>query len=148
MNTNQDFEQIYALYKMQGEQQAIQESSPQSGLTNPSMGQLIQTNEQFTINNRPMPVNGGQMNDNQEMMSPSAIQGGQEQIVAVRKNHDGDLIAFKTNTGRELDYLTALAEAKAGKLAHVDVFHKYGRDILRSEPDGIKANNLDQLPPF
>jgi len=74
--------------------------------------------------------------------------GGKEQIVAVRKNDDGDLVAFKTNTGRELDYVTALAEAKAGKLAHVDVFHKYGRDILRSEPDGIKENNLDNLPAF
>lgn len=73
---------------------------------------------------------------------------GKEQIVAVRKNDDGDLIAFQTDSGRELDYLTALAEAKAGRLAHVDVFHKYGRDILRSEPDGIKENNLDNLPEF
>lgn len=73
---------------------------------------------------------------------------GKEKIVAVRKNDDGDLIAFKTETGRELDYVTALNEAKAGNLAHVDVFHKYGRDILRSEPDGIKENNLDQLPQF
>lgn len=73
---------------------------------------------------------------------------GQEEITAVRKNDDGDIIAFQTNTGRELDYLTALKEAKAGKLAHVDVFHKYGRDIIRSEPDGIKENNLDHLPEF
>lgn len=73
---------------------------------------------------------------------------GKESIVAVRKNEDGDLIAFKTNNGRELDYITALSEAKAGQLAHVDVFHKYGRDILRSEPDGIKENNLDHLPEF
>jgi len=75
-------------------------------------------------------------------------QPGKEQIVAVRKNDDGDLIAFKTENGRELDYVTALSEAKAGRLAHVDVFHKYGRDILRSEPDGIKENNLDHLPDF
>ena len=73
---------------------------------------------------------------------------GKEKIVAVRKNDDGDLIAFKTETGRELDYVTALNEAKAGNIAHVDVFHEYGRDILRSEPDGIKENNLDQLPQF
>ncbi|AJI36161.1 hypothetical protein BG06_4920 [Bacillus thuringiensis] len=44
--------------------------------------------------------------------------------------------------------MTALNEAKSGKLAHVDVFHKYGRDIIRSEPDGIKENNLDNLPAF
>ena len=73
---------------------------------------------------------------------------GKEKIVAVRKNDDGDLIAFKTASGRELDYVTALNEAKSGNIAHIDVFHKYGRDILRSEPDGIKENNLDQLPEF
>ncbi|WP_338786026.1 DUF3892 domain-containing protein [Metabacillus sp. FJAT-53654] len=72
----------------------------------------------------------------------------QEKIIAVRKNDDGDLIGFQTESGRELDYLEALSEAKAGKLAHVDVFHKYGRDILRSEPDGIKENNLNSLPEF
>lgn len=71
-----------------------------------------------------------------------------EKIVAVRKNDDGDIVAFKTENGQELDYITALNEAKAGNLAHIDVFHKYGRDIIRSEPDGIKENNLDNLPTF
>jgi hypothetical protein len=74
--------------------------------------------------------------------------GGKEEFVAVRKNDDGDIIAFKTNMGRELDYILALDEAKAGNIAHIDVFHKYGRDIIRSEPDGIKENNLDRLPEF
>lgn len=73
---------------------------------------------------------------------------GKEKIVAVRKNNNGDIIAFKTESGKELDYVTALHKAKAGKIAHVDVFHKYGRDIIRSEPDGIKENNLDNLPEF
>ena len=73
---------------------------------------------------------------------------GKEEIIAVRKNEDDNIIAIKTSAGRELDYPTALSEAKAGVLANVDVFHKYGRDILRSEPDGIKENNLDQLPEF
>ncbi|MBA9025357.1 DUF3892 domain-containing protein [Peribacillus huizhouensis] len=76
------------------------------------------------------------------------VDHGKEFIEAVRKNDDGNIIAVKTNTGRELDYPTALSEAKNGKLAHVDVFHKYGRDILRSEPDGLKENNLDELPHF
>lgn len=87
----------------------------------------------------------------QQQAQAEAAQGnteGKESILAVRKNDDGDIIAFQTSAGRELDYLTALNEAKAGKLAHVDVFHKYGRDIIRSEPDGIKENNLDQLPEF
>ncbi|WP_438823722.1 DUF3892 domain-containing protein [Bacillus sp. JJ1764] len=82
------------------------------------------------------------------MESTHESNDGREEFVAVKKNDDGDIIAFKTNTGRELDYITALNEAKAGKIAHIDVFHKYGRDIIRSEPDGIKDNNLDQLPEF
>ncbi len=83
-----------------------------------------------------------------QMEAAEEIDSGVEQIVAVRKNEDDDIIAFKTNSGRELDYITALDESKAGKLAHVGVFHKYGRDIIRSEPDGIKENNLDNLPSF
>ncbi|UOQ92226.1 DUF3892 domain-containing protein [Halobacillus shinanisalinarum] len=80
--------------------------------------------------------------------SQNAIDDGREEIVAVRKNEDDDIIAVQTSKGRELDYVSALEEAKQGHLAHVDVFHKYGRDILRSEPDGIKSNNLDNLPTF
>lgn len=71
-----------------------------------------------------------------------------EEIIAVRKNDTDNIIAVKTNRGRELDYPTAISEAKAGNLANVDVFHKYGRDILRSEPDGVKENNLSELPEF
>jgi hypothetical protein len=83
----------------------------------------------------------------QEQMQ-SAATDGKESIVAVRKNDDGDIIAIQTSAGRVLDYVTALNEAKAGVLAHVDVFHRYGRDILRSEPDGVQMNNLDNLPTF
>jgi hypothetical protein len=83
----------------------------------------------------------------QNQASPQS-DDGKEKIVAVRKNDDGDIIAVRTERGRDLDYVTALNEAKAGRLSHVDVFHKYGRDILRSEPDGIKENNLDNLPQF
>jgi hypothetical protein len=83
----------------------------------------------------------------QEQMQ-SAVTDGKESIVAVRKNEDGDIIAIQTSAGRELDYVTALNEAKAGVLANVDVFHRYGRDILRSEPDGVQMNNLDNLPTF
>ena len=83
-----------------------------------------------------------------QMEAGNSNPDGKEEFVSVRKNNDGDIIAFKTSTGRELDYISALNDAKAGKIAHVDVFHKYGRDIVRSEPDGIKENNLDQLPEF
>ncbi|MCI2257002.1 DUF3892 domain-containing protein [Domibacillus indicus] len=87
-----------------------------------------------------------------QQMASQVIQNsssdGQEQITAVRKNEEGDIIAFKTSSGRELDYMEALKEAKAGRLAHVDVFERYGREIIRSEPDGTKENNLDNLDTF
>lgn len=81
-------------------------------------------------------------------LSENQMNISQEQIIAVRKNEDDNIIAVQTNTGRVLDYVTAITEAKAGNLAHTDVFHRYGREILRSEPDGVKQNNLDQLPTF
>ncbi|MVP01832.1 DUF3892 domain-containing protein [Paenibacillus lutrae] len=89
----------------------------------------------------------GAIQANEEQFQSAAAEG-QESIVAVRKNNDGDIIAVQTSAGRELDYVTALSEAKNGALANVDVFHRFGRDILRSEPDGIKDNNLDNLPLF
>ncbi|WP_429899641.1 DUF3892 domain-containing protein [Gottfriedia sp. S16(2024)] len=84
----------------------------------------------------------------EEQMIEESVNQDKEHIVAVRKNEDGDLIGFRTSLNRELDYLQALQEAKSGNLAHVDVIHKYGRDILRSEPDGIAENNLSNLPEF
>lgn len=88
-------------------------------------------------------------NNYRDQSTPSALpDDGKEKIIAVRKNDDGNIIAIRTDKGRDLDYVSALAEAKAGNLSHVDVFHKYGRDILRSEPDGIQENNLDNLPEF
>jgi hypothetical protein len=89
----------------------------------------------------------GEMQAMQEQAQTAATDG-KESIVAVRKNNDGDIIAIRTSAGRVLDYITALNEAKMGILANVDVFHRYGRDILRSEPDGIQQNNLDNLPTF
>jgi hypothetical protein len=89
----------------------------------------------------------GEMQAAQDQMNAAATDG-KESIVAVRKNDDGDIIAIRTSAGRELDYVTALNEAKSGVLANVDVFHRYGRDILRSEPDGLQQNNLDNLPTF
>jgi len=78
--------------------------------------------------------------------------GGQdtrEQIVAVQKDGDGDLTAFKTNSGRVLDYATALQEVQAGHIAGVNTFKGKDGDIyIRGDADGDPTNNLDQLPMF
>ena len=75
--------------------------------------------------------------------------GQREHIVAVQKNGDGDLTAFKTSSGRVLDYEAALSEAKDGLIAGINAFK--GRDgdtYLRGDADGDPSNNLDQLPSF
>ncbi|MES9665782.1 DUF3892 domain-containing protein [Bacillus nitratireducens] len=60
------------------------------------------------------------------------VSSGVEKIVAGRKYDEEDITAFKTSSGRTLVYSTDLDEVKSGKLAQVDVFHKYGRNIVRS----------------
>ncbi|MBW4841221.1 MAG: DUF3892 domain-containing protein [Paenibacillaceae bacterium] len=72
-----------------------------------------------------------------------------ETFIAVRKNGDGDLEAFKTSSGRVLEYQQALQEIKAGAIAGVNVFK--GRDgemYIRGDADGDPSNNLDNLPGF
>lgn len=41
-----------------------------------------------------------------------------EQFVAVRRNSDGDLIAFKSNTGKEYDYETAKELCEQGLISN------------------------------
>ncbi|GGD70596.1 DUF3892 domain-containing protein [Paenibacillus nasutitermitis] len=76
-------------------------------------------------------------------------QNGRESLVAVQKNGDGDLQAFKTSSGRVLDYAQALQEVQAGQIAGANVFK--GRDgelYIRGDADGDPTNNLDNLPIF
>lgn len=72
-----------------------------------------------------------------------------ESIVAVQKNGDGDLTAFKTSSGRVLDYNQALNEVQNGTIAGVNAFKgKDGETYLRGDADGDPTNNLDNLPLF
>lgn len=72
-----------------------------------------------------------------------------ETFIAVQKNSEGDLSAFKTSGGRILSYEQALAEAGSGKIEGVSTFKgKGGGTYIRSNPDNSKANNLDALPLF
>lgn len=72
-----------------------------------------------------------------------------ERFIAVQKNGDGDLTAFKTSSGRVLDYEQAKREVQAGAIAGANLFK--GRDgemYIRSDADGDPSNNLDALPRF
>jgi len=73
----------------------------------------------------------------------------QEEVVAVRKNGDGDIVELKLSSGRVVDYKTAQQMVKNNEIKHLNVFR--GRDNeehLRSDPDGREDNNLDNLPLF
>lgn len=73
----------------------------------------------------------------------------QEEVVAVRKNGDGDIVELQLTSGRVVDYKTAQTMVKNNEIAGLNVFR--GRDNdehLRSNADGRKDNNLDNLPTF
>lgn len=72
-----------------------------------------------------------------------------EQVVAVRKNGDGDIVEMKLSSGQVVDYLEAQYMAKNGQIAGVNVFRGAdGDEHLRSNADGDPTNNLDNLPGF
>jgi hypothetical protein len=76
-------------------------------------------------------------------------QSSKEQVVAVRKNGDGDIVELKLTSGQIVDYRVAQQMVKNNEIDGLNVFQ--GRDNeehLRSNPDGRKDNNLDNLPTF
>lgn len=73
----------------------------------------------------------------------------QTEVVAVRKNGDGDIVQLKLNTGNVVDYKTAQQMVQNKEIKNLNVFR--GRDDemhLRSNADGDPSNNLDNLPIF
>lgn len=72
-----------------------------------------------------------------------------EQVVAVRKNGDGDIVELKLSSGQVVDYKQAQQMAKNGMIDNVNVFRgRDGDEHLRSNADGDPSNNLDNLPIF
>jgi len=75
----------------------------------------------------------------------------QLEIVAVRKNGDGDLEQVKLNNGQVVDIQTAIQMAEANQIANVNTGATRGdhpHKTLRSNPDGDPSNNLSNLPTF
>lgn len=72
-----------------------------------------------------------------------------QQVVAVRKNGDGDIVELQLSSGQVVDYKTAQQMAKAQQIDNVNVFRgRDGDEHLRSDADGDPTNNLDNLPTF
>lgn len=71
------------------------------------------------------------------------------EIVAVRHDDKGKLTGFKLSNGQELDLEQAIEMGKQGLIKNIDVVdRKSGMQYIRSEPDGVAENNLDNLPEF
>jgi hypothetical protein len=80
---------------------------------------------------------------------PSQSAAQPQDVVAVRKNGDGDIVELKLSSGLAVDYKTAQAMAKNRQIRNMNVFRgRDGDEHLRSDPDGSPDNNLDNLPAF
>ena len=70
-------------------------------------------------------------------------------FVAVRRNSDGTLKEFKSNSGKVYDYEMALEAVEAGKIENAIPFT--GRDgarHIRGMNDGDESTNLTNLKEF
>lgn len=75
----------------------------------------------------------------------------QKEIVAVRKNGDGDITEVKFQDGTTVDISQAIAMAEQGAIKGVNTGATRGENrhkTLRGVADGIPENNLDNLPSF
>lgn len=114
------------------------------------MNQPFQSSQQ--MNKSRYSATSPQQLQNQQVQYPSndtMQQGSAEEVIAVRKNEDGDIVELKLSSGRVVDYKTAQAMVKNNEIRNLNVFRgRDGEEHLRSNPDGIEANNLDNLPTF
>ncbi|WHH59347.1 DUF3892 domain-containing protein [Petroclostridium sp. X23] len=70
-------------------------------------------------------------------------------IIKVKKNPDGDITDVALENGNVYSISEAIMMAKDGLIEGVNVgTAKNGREYIRSNPNGSKSDNLDQLPTF
>lgn len=70
-------------------------------------------------------------------------------IIKVRKNAQGDITDVMLNDGNVYSVNEAIALAKDHKIEGVNVGQaRNGREYLRSNPNDIQSDNLDNLPIF
>jgi hypothetical protein len=87
-------------------------------------------------------LKGGELMDNYDIYEG-------EKIVAVKKNAEGDIQAFKTSSGRQISYQDAIEDIQNNYITGVNVFKgKDGEVYIRGNADENPDNNLDNLPTF
>ncbi|MEH7885819.1 DUF3892 domain-containing protein [Bacillus sp. JJ1609] len=67
----------------------------------------------------------------------------QEQLVAIHKNHAGEIISFQTSSGRIISYRKALNEAEAGIITGVNINETGEGSASLVSADG---QEFDQFP--
>jgi hypothetical protein len=67
----------------------------------------------------------------------------QEQLVAIHKNHAGEIISFQTSGGRIISYRKALDEAAEGTITGVNINETGEGSTSLASADGLE---LDQFP--
>lgn len=72
-----------------------------------------------------------------------------ERFVAVRKNNEGNIVEFKSSSGKVYDYEMALDAVEQGKIEGCMLFTgRDGKKHIRTVRDDDPSNNLDNLEEF
>ena len=70
-------------------------------------------------------------------------------IVAVQKDEKGVIQQYKLDNDKVVDINKAIQMVKDNKIENCNVFTtRSGSEAIRSNNDGDKGNNLDNLPTF
>lgn len=71
-----------------------------------------------------------------------------KEVIAVRKDNEGNLSEFKLNDGTVYDFKECWDAINRGELDLIATTGKEGVSIIRSHGDGNPDNNLSNLPTF
>ena len=72
-----------------------------------------------------------------------------ESFVAVRKNSEGNIVEFKSSSGKVYDYEMAVEAVEQGKIEGCMLFTgRDGKQKIRTVRDDNPSNNLDNLKEF
>ena len=72
-----------------------------------------------------------------------------ESFVAVRKNSEGNIVEFKSSSGKVYDYEMAVEAVEQGKIEGCMLFTgRDGKQKIRTVRDDDPSNNLDNLKEF
>lgn len=68
-----------------------------------------------------------------------------EQLVAIHKNHAGEIISFQTSSGRIISYRKALNEAAAGTISGVNIHDTGEGPASLASADGLELEHFPDI---